>query len=151
MRRKFILLFVLSLIALLGVISPVLADKHYRGKLIVKEIKKKTVDAANVIKNYTVHKRNEAVKIVSASLNSVDNRFDAMEDRIDKNWDKMDKSAREEARRTLIILRRQRVRTAEKFGGLKYSSNEAWEFRKKSFLDSYKGLISAWTKAEKKY
>jgi hypothetical protein len=78
----------------------------------------------------------------------LDAHIDALEARIDKGWDKMSKTAREEARSTLKALRSQRVKAAEWYGGMKNSSIEAWEHMKQGFSDAYKSLQSAWEKAE---
>lgn len=116
-----------------------------------KEAGKKITDAADAIKNYTADKRDEAAKKAKAALDELDVRINALEERIDKNWDSMDKTAREQARSALKTLHEQRVQVAEWYGGLKNSSAKAWGHMKKGFSDSYRSLRHAWEKAEQDY
>ena len=71
-----------------------------------------------------------------------------MENRIEKEWDQMDQAARLKARSTSASLRKQRNELAEWYGGLKYSSAEAWGQVKNGFLKSYEALSKAFGKAE---
>jgi hypothetical protein len=138
-------------IVLLSSAPQIHADMHSSDKTMAKEIQQKAAETTNAIKSYTVEKRDEAAKKVEAKLDSLDTRIEALEARIDKNWDKMDKSARERARSTLTALRKQRIRVAEWYGSLKNSSTEAWEHMKNGFLDAYNSLRSSWERAEKEY
>ena len=63
----------------------------------------------------------------------------------------MDQAARREARSTLASLRKQRNELAEWYGGLKYSSAEAWGRVKSGFLKSYEALSKAFGKAESEF
>ena len=74
-----------------------------------------------------------------------------MENRIGKKWDQMDQAARREARSTLASLRKQRNELAEWYGGLKYSSAEAWGHVKIGFLKSYKAMSKSFGKAESEF
>ncbi len=140
-----------SLLALmlLGVALPSQASPYGNDKTTAKEVRQKVTDAAESIKNYTVDKRDEAAKKAKASLDALDARIHALEERIDKKWEKMDKASREQARATLQALHKQRVEAAEWYGGLKYSTADAWEHMKKGFSDAYKSLRSTWEKAER--
>jgi phage-related minor tail protein len=108
-------------------------------------------DAAEAIKNYTVDKRDEAARKAKAALDALDVRIHALEARIDRNWEKMDKVSREQARSTLEALQKQRVEVAEWYGGLKNSTADAWEHTKKGFSDAYKSLRNTWEKADREY
>lgn len=151
MKRDLILLPIVLLMIFLGAAPVVYADKYSDDKTSGKEVQHEVVDAAKAIKNFAADKRDEAAKNVEVALISLDSRIDAMEERIDKKWDKMNKAARERARSTLTKLRKKRIQVAEKYGSLKNSSSEAWEHMKKGFSDSYRVLRSAWEKAESEY
>ncbi|HYP66630.1 MAG TPA: hypothetical protein VEP67_00070 [Thiobacillaceae bacterium] len=125
--------------------------KHENNKTTAKEVRHDVADAAETIKNYTADKRDEAAKKAKAALDALDVRISALEARIDKNWEKMDKAARTQARSTLDALQKQRVEVAEWYGGLKNSTAEAWERTKKGFSEAYRSLRNNWEKAERKY
>jgi len=148
--KTYILLPLLT-IALLSVVPQVYADTNSDDKTTVEEIKQEAVETTNVIKDYTVEKRDEAARNVEARLDSLDTRIQALEARIDKNWDNMDKAARARARSTLTTLREKRIRAAEWYGSMKNSSTEAWGHMKKGFSDAYSSLRNSWEKAEKEY
>ena len=116
-----------------------------------RETQQELTDAAEAIKNYTADKREEAAKKAQAALDALDTRIDALEKQIDKDWDKMNKAAREQARSSLKALHEQRVQVAEWYGGLKNSTASAWEDMKKGFSDAYKSLRQTWEKAEREY
>lgn len=143
----------LSLITvmLLGIAPLGYASPDDNDKTTAKEVRQETADAAEAIKNYTADKRDEAAVKVRAALVALDARIEALEARIDKNWDKMDKAAREQARSTLKALRKQRVEVAEWYGSLQNSTASAWEHMKKGFTDAYGLLRRAWEKAEREY
>lgn len=154
MNRQTILL--LLGMALLGAAPPGYASQagtsaEDGGKTTTKEVRREVGDAAEAIKNYTADKRDDAVRHAKTALDELDARIKAMEARIDKNWDKMDKAAREKARATQEALRKQRVVAAEWYGGLKNSTAGAWEGTKKGFSDAYKSLRSSWEKADREY
>ncbi len=138
-------------IVLLSAAPQIHADMHSSDKTTAQEIQQKAAETTNAIKSYTLEKRDEAAKKVEAKLNSLDARIEALEARIDRNWDKMDKAARERARSTLTALHIQRIRVAEWYGSLRNSSIEAWEHMKNGFSDAYNSLRSSWEKAEKEY
>jgi hypothetical protein len=127
------------------------ASQDENDKTPVKVVREKAADTAEAIKNYSVDKRDEAAKRAKAALDVLDTRINALEERIDKNWEKMDNAARGQARITLKALHKRRVEAAEWYGGLKNSTAHAWEHVKDGFSDSYKSLRSASEKAERDY
>jgi hypothetical protein len=153
--KKFAFLSLISIV-LLG-IAPLSqaawheSEKPESDKTTAKEAGQETTDAAESIKNYTVEKRDEAAKKAKAALDDLDARINALEVQIDKNWDKMDKAAREKARNTMKTLHEQRVKVAEWYGGLQNSTASAWEHTKKGFSDAYKSLKTSWEKAAQEY
>lgn len=89
---------------LLGIAPLSHASPYENDKTTAKEVRQQVTDAAEAIKNFTVDKRDEAVRKAKAALDALDVRIHALEARIDKDWEKMDKTAREQARNTLEAL-----------------------------------------------
>lgn len=142
----------LSLITLALLIAPLShAAQQEKDKTTAGEVRQEAADTAEAIKNYTADKRDEAAKKAKAGLDALDARIKALEASIDKNWEKMSKAAREQARNTQSALHKQRVEAAEWYGGLKNSTAKSWEHMKKGFSDAYKSLKSASEKAEQEY
>lgn len=137
-------------VMLLGVVPSLHAARH-EEKTTAKEVRHEVADAADSIRNYTADQRDEAAGKAKAALAALDARIDALEARIDRDWDKMDKAARVQARSTLKALHQQRVAAAEWYGGLQNSTAEAWEHMKKGFSDAYQSLRQSWEKAESGY
>ena len=63
----------------------------------------------------------------------------------------MSQSARTQARSTLATLRQQRNEVAEWYGGMKYSSSNAWDRMKQGFSNAYSSLHDSWVKAEQEF
>lgn len=120
-------------------------------KTSAKEVRQEVGDAAEAIKHYSADKRDEAAKKAKEGLDALDARINSLEQRIDRDWEKMDKAAREQARKTMSALREQRVKTAEWYGSLKNSTAKAWDHTKRGFSDAYKSLKQSWEKAEQEY
>ncbi|MFT6916350.1 MAG: chromosome segregation ATPase [Motiliproteus sp.] len=120
------------------------ADATTNAATTLKEINKETQDLLQSIGSYTVDQKTAAVKKAKEGLNNLDNRIDALEARIDKNWDHMDRAARQKARASLQALRQQRNQVAEWYGSLKNGTESAWGHMKQGFTDAYKGFNAAW-------
>jgi hypothetical protein len=127
------------------------ASKKAGAQTTAKQVRQEVADAAEAIKNYTADNRDEAANKAKSALDALDARISALEAQIDRNWDKMDKAARERARNTMKALHEQRVQVAEWYGSLKNSTADAWEHTKNGFSDAYKSLRTAWEKAEREY
>lgn len=132
-------------------IAPLCYAETARGKASIEEVKKETQDLIQAVKGYTAEQRYEAIQKTKAALDNLDKRIDALETRIDTDWDKLDNAAREKARASLRVLRKQRTQAAEWYGSLKNSSADAWGHIKKGFSDAYKALYDAWEKSEKEF
>ena len=135
----------------LAIPSVSLADRTSEEKTTKKEVKQEIKEAFEAVKNYTADQREEAVKKIKVALENIDSQIEGMENRIGKKWDQMDQAARKKARSTLASLRKQRNELAEWYGGLKYSSAEAWGQVKNGFLKSYEALSKAFGKAESEF
>jgi len=140
----------LMLIGILGV-TPLCYAQSENGNTSTEEVKKETQDLLQTIGSYTADQKDEAIQKAKESLNKLDKGIDALEARIDKDWDKMNKAARKEARQNLKALRKQRNQVAEWYGSMKTSSADAWDHMKNGFSDAYKALVDAWEKSEKEF
>jgi ElaB/YqjD/DUF883 family membrane-anchored ribosome-binding protein len=138
------------LIGILGA-PPLCYAQTKNANTSIEEVKKETQDLLKTISSYTSNKKDEAVQKAQDALNKLDKRIDALESRIDKNWDKMNKTARKEARDNLKILRKQRNQVAQWYGSMKTSSANTWDYIKKGFSDAYKDLENAWEKSEEEF
>lgn len=135
--KNFICAFML--IGILG-ITPLSYAETSSEKTSIDEIKQEAHD-----------QRDEAIHKTKEALDNLDKRIDELEAHVDKNWDKMNKAAREKARDSLKVLRKQRIQVAEWFGSLKNSAGDAWKHMEKGFSDAYKSLNKAWEKSEKEF
>jgi len=140
----------LMLIGILGV-TPLCYAQSENGNTSIEKVKKETQDLLQTIGSYTADQKDEAIQKAKESLNKLDKGIDALEARIDKDWDKMNKAARKEARQNLKALRKQRNQVAEWYGSMKTSSADAWDHMKNGFSDAYKALVDAWEKSEKEF
>ncbi|KHE92994.1 MAG: hypothetical protein K8F52_17225 [Candidatus Scalindua rubra] len=139
---------IVAAIAMPG-ISSICFSETSTDKTTMEEVKQEMRDAIQVLKDYSIDQRDEAIKETKAALNRLDNRIDALETHIDNNWDTMSEAAREKTRTTLKSLRKQRIQMAEWYDRLKSSSAAAWEEIKKGFSDAYTSFYNIWEKAEK--
>lgn len=140
----------LMLIGILGV-TPLSYAQTENADTSIEEVKKETRDLLRAIDSYTADKRDEAAQKAKDGLDKLDKRIDALEARIDKNWDKMNESARREARENLKALGKQRDKVAEWYGNMKTSSSDSWDRTKKGFSDAYNALADAWEKSRKDF
>jgi hypothetical protein len=126
-------------------------QKSGDDKATAKDVKQETMEAIEAIKNYTVDKKDEAVREVKVVLEDLDIRIDRMQSRIENKWNEMDQASRESARKTIQALRKKRNELSEWYGGMKHSSAEAWDHVKKGFVDGYEALAGAFDKAENEF
>jgi hypothetical protein len=139
----------LLLIAIFALTS--LCSAAPSGKTSIEDVKKETQDLLQTLKGYSAAQRDEAIARIKVTLDDLDQRITALEATIDANWEKMDKTARANARTSLQELRKERTEVAEWYGSLKSTSAEAWEQTKRVFSDAYKDLNEAWEKSEIEY
>lgn len=142
-------LSLLLLLALLG--SPSLCLGETADKNSAAEVRQEARELLQALESYTVDQREEAIRNTGAALANLDQRIDALERRIDKDWDKLDQIAREKARSSLKELHRQRNLAAERYGSMKSSSGEAWGHVKKGFSEAFSTLQEAWEKSEEEF
>ena len=123
-------------------------DQSGNDSVTAQDVKKETRDLISTLEQYTADQRDDAIKTAQQAMKKLDRRLEKLETRIDNNWDKMNQSARKEARANLKALRQQRNELAEQYGSLKSSSASAWDHMKKGFSDAYQSVHDAWEKAE---
>lgn len=120
-------------------------------KKSMQDVKKEVSEAAGAIKGYSASQRDKAVQEAGKALTAVDAEIERTGARIRANWARMDRKARAQAADTMKELSRQRNEAAEWFGGLKHSSDKAWEDVKGGFLKSYESLQQGIRKAAQRY
>ncbi len=147
-QRLKISVMVFVSIAFLAIPSVWPVDRKAGEMTTEKEVKQEIKEAFEAVKNYTADQRDEAVKKVAVTLEKIDSQIESVENHIEKEWDQMDQAARRKARSTLTSLRKKRNELAEWYGGLKYSSTEAWGHVKNGFLKSYEALSKAFGRAQ---
>lgn len=126
---------------------PVFATSHESEKPDMEEVKKEMSEFIETVKGYSVGQKDEALKDIKVTMDALDVKIDTLENRLAQKWDKMDQESREQARKYMAELRRQRQELSEWYGGMKYSTLQAWEEVKKGFVDSYYRLGVAFEKA----
>ena len=124
------------------------ADKA-QGDTTLTEVKQETAQAFKAIENYSAAQKDEAVKKSQAALADIDDRIDKMENSFAAHWRSMSDASRKKEQEVLRELKRERIKVAEWYGGMKNSSAETWEDTKKAFLKSTDALSEAFNKAEK--
>ena len=112
------------------------------------EVQKETRELLQALEHYSADQRAEAMEKTKASLEDLDHRINALENRLDKSWDALDRSARQNARANLRTLRQQRTQVAEWYGRMKSSSKDAWGHMKEGFSEAYQSLYQAWQESE---
>jgi len=122
-----------------------LADDRTTGKAVGRKVE----DAGKAIGSYTIAERDQAIKVAQNALKDMDARLNRMDKKIGAEWDKMDASARKNARATMDALRKQRKETADWLAKLEKSSAEAWDEVKGGFVKSYESLKDSVAKAGK--
>jgi len=121
------------------------------SEMSLDKINQETKELLNSLKTYSAGQRDEALAKTRQAMDGMGTRIEALQDKLDKNWDKMDQSAREKARNSLTALQRQRAQVAEWYGSLKSSSAGAWGHIRSGLSSAYSDLHEAWEKAEKEY
>lgn len=137
----------LALMALLAASPLTIADPSRADKTTAREISGKADDTAKAVKNYTVERRDEAIKSAKSALDDLDARIRRLDRKVDRGWDRMDQATRKKVRTAQNALRRERAEVAEWYGGLKHSSAESWSEVKDGFVKSYEALKRSFARA----
>jgi len=140
-NRKFLSAF----IVFFSISSTALAAQ---GDVSFKDIKQETKDVITTLQAYTKEQRQEALKTAERAIQNIDSRIDQLENRIDQQWDQLGDDVRSESRQALRELRKDRIRLAEWYGGMKEGSQDAWSEMKDGFNEAYQSIADAWQDAE---
>ena len=127
---------------------PALADEN----TMAKDVKEKMGAAVEAIQNYTIDKKDQAVKDVDRVLEDLDRRIQVLGDRLDAKWDKLDAAAREKARQNMRKAAKKEKRS-ELNGpeGSPTVPKQAWDEVKTGFSDAYKALGESLQEAENQF
>jgi small-conductance mechanosensitive channel len=115
------------------------------------DVKKETAEAVATIKQYAAEQRGKALVKARQYMDQLDKRIEKWEQQLNANWDQMSESARENWRTSIKTLQKERNDLSEWYGGMKHSSNAAWEEIKKGFSDAYMTVADSLTKAQGKF
>jgi TolA-binding protein len=128
-----------------------LAAHHEEEKTSASDVKEEAVETYQVLKEYTLEQRDEAIDAAEEKIARLDTRIAEMQQLIDEKWQSMSKDARIQTRNSIDALNQKRQDLAEWLGGLRYSSRQAWEDVKKGFADSYDRLERAFAEANQDF
>lgn len=115
------------------------------------EVKKEVSQAVDTIRSYSVDRRDRALKEARQLLADIDRRIEQREAQLQDRWSKMTAPARERTQALLRKLRAQRNAVSEWYGGLRHSSNNAWDDMKQGFTDAFSELQAAWDEAAQEF
>lgn len=96
--------------------------------------------AMESLKGYSAAQRDEALKAARTQLDAMDAQIEKLEDEAAEQWQDLSASARERREATLRTLRARRQELAEWYGGMKHSSQSAWDDVKQGFIKAYDAL-----------
>ena len=153
-KRKFLNSFfsiVTAFLLCITVSSVSLAAHHDEQKTSASDVKKEAVETYQVMKEYTLEQRDEAIEAAQEKIAKLDVRIAEMQQLIDEKWQNMSKDARIKTRNSIDALNQKRQELAEWLGGLRYSSRQAWEGVKKGFADSFDRLERAFAEASQDF
>ena len=140
--------FVLTTFILLFGFAAVGIAAHHEGqKTTASDVQEEAKETYAALQRYTLEQRDEAVSLAREKIEKLDRRIAEMQKTVDQKWQDMSKATQEETRATLDTLRKKREELAEWYGGIRYSSKEAWEDVKKGFADSYDRMQRAFEEA----
>lgn len=103
------------------------------------------------LRSFTVRQRDQALERARITLELVDTRIHEWQARADSNWQRMDAASRDRARRTLDRLHEKRIDAATWYGGMRYSSAEAWGDVRTGFANSYRELAESMRQARAEF
>ena len=131
----------------LGIIAAVLAVVLYQAPLVAqttaKDVSKKTADAWDAVKAYTVEKKNDAVAYGKNLVRETDGKIKQLEGKASKASG--DTKALYE--REIKDLKAKRAQASKKLDEMGKASGAAWDSAKNGFADAYKDLHEAYDKA----
>ncbi|WP_028880587.1 hypothetical protein [Terasakiella pusilla] len=139
---------VVSSLALAGVMTPLAvqaANDQAQQEVTLKEIRSETAEAFDKMADYTVEKRDEALKEASEALTAVDQDIATFEKDVRANWDAMSEEARAAKADALKEIKEKRYQLSVKYDALKDGADDTWDDMVKGFSDAWQELASVWT------
>lgn len=116
-----------------------------------KALKKEWSEAVETLKKYSVNQRDQALAQAEETLETMDKRIEKLQVRAESEWHTLSKSVRERRETALRNLSRERNQLAEWYGGMKYSSDKAWEDVKQGFINAYGALSTSFGNARAEF
>jgi len=117
----------------------------------VDDVKKEMSELANVLKDFSADKRDDALTETAVALNALDAEIDKLEWHASREVEGISMEVREKRVQLLKKLRKKRNQVAEWNGAMKHSTNEAWKDIKSGFIESYGALVNGFVEAKKEF
>jgi len=111
-----------------------------------KDVSKKTGEAWDTVRSYTVDKKNDAVAYGKKLVRQTDQEISALEKRAANASGEAKAQFQADAKE----LKAKRAEASKKLDQMGKSSSAAWDEAKNGFADAYKDLQEAYDKAAKK-
>ena len=111
-----------------------------------KDVSKKTAEAWDAVKAYTVDKQKDAVAYGRKLVRETDAKIDALE----REAAKASGEVKAQRDRDIKELKAKRAQAAKKLDEMGKATASAWDSAKDGFADAYKDLHQAYDKAVKK-
>lgn len=139
-------LLVLTLISTAAFVSVATASENTWA-----DIKQETSETMKAIGGYTAEKRDDFVAGSDSVIKKIDQRMEALNQKIESSWDTMSAASRKQATETRRALRVKRNQLGEWFGGVKHTGGEAWEDTKQGFIGAYHSIEEGFDQAEDEF
>ncbi len=108
-----------------------------------KDVKQKTGEAAEAIRDYTVERKDQAV----AQARKLSNDLEARIKQLERKASRASGEAKTTAQKQLDELRDKRAQTKKKLAEMKDASSASWDTAKQGFVDAYRDLRQAYDRA----
>ncbi|HEY2805649.1 MAG TPA: hypothetical protein VGI92_07310 [Gemmatimonadales bacterium] len=128
------------------ILATVLCQPLAMAQTTAKDLSKKTADAVDTMKSYTVEKKNEAVDYGRSLMKDADRDIKRLERAAAKGSDDTKAQYKQEVKK----LKASRKTAAQKLDRMGQASGDAWDGAKNAFADSYKDLRDGFDKALKR-
>lgn len=115
------------------------------------EVKKEWSETAESLKKYSSDQRDEAISQTQLTLTAMDRSIEQLQAYAENQWHSMSESMRKRSEKTLRDLRQKRNELAEWYGGMKYSSDNAWEEVKQGFINAFSTLNNSFSRARAEF
>jgi len=117
------------------------------GQTTGKDVSKKTADAWDTVKAYTVEKKNDAVAYSKKLVSETDTKIKQLEAKASK----ASGDTKAQYDKAVKDLKAKRVQASKKLDEMGKASGSAWDSAKDGFADAYKDLHEAYEKAAAKF